>query len=66
MTDTQCSKSDFRFEQMAFIILSSDRGICMTPGNPSHSLGMSDANKHTHFFLEEIPLEYELLEMYYH
>jgi len=66
MTDTQCAKSDFRFEQMAFIILSSDRGICMTPGNPSHSLGMSDANKHTHFFLEEIPLEYELLEMYYH
>jgi hypothetical protein len=46
--------------------LKTEVGICMTPGNTSHSLGMYDANKHTHFFLEEIPLEYELLEMYYH
>jgi hypothetical protein len=64
--NTQASKSDFRFEQTAFIIMSSDRGICMTPGNLSHSLGMSEANKHTHFSPEEILLEYELLEMYYH
>ena len=59
-------QSHFTFPQMAFIVLSSGRGICITPGNLSHSLGMPDCNKRTHFSREGILPECELLEMYYH